>query len=261
MRPLPHIVVGLLILFIVASRQADALPHVDQVDPRVDGIEYRLEGLTDANRDLKKRFGGPELALLEKLNRADIAHLGRLKQLIIPSAWGTDLEHSPFPALYPAAHTTPKLIVVDQPSQAFAAYEYGRQVHWGPISSGRKARPTPSGLYHLNWRARSRISTLSGEWRLNWYFNFHNLRGLAFHEFDLPGVPASHACVRLLSRDAEWVFQWGQSWTLDAKGQLATSGTTVIIVGSYNFDAPPPWLAPDLPHAALTLPVLPALPQ
>ena len=43
---------------------------------------------------------------------------------------------------------------------------------------------------------------VSGEWQLNWYFNFHNFRGLAFHEFDLPGVPASHACVRLLARDA-----------------------------------------------------------
>ncbi|HYE88867.1 MAG TPA: L,D-transpeptidase, partial [Vicinamibacterales bacterium] len=209
---------------------------------------------TDAGRALGSRFGGPELALLEKLNRVDSAHMGRLKQLVVPSVFRSEREHSPFPATYPAANATPKLIVVDQPSQAFAAYEYGQQVHWGPVSSGRKAKPTPSGLYHLNWRARSRTSTLSGEWRLNWYFNFHNARGLAFHEFELPGVPMSHACVRLLARDAEWVYKWGQSWTLDANKQLATRGTPVIIQGNYNFDAPAPWTTSEGASRMVTLP-------
>jgi hypothetical protein len=253
LRRLPHIVIRSLVLLIVASRRAEALA-ADQADPRLDAIEYRLETLTETNRDLTTRFGGPELAVLEKLNRTDVAHLGRLKQLIVPSAWRTELEHSPFPAAYPAAHATPKLILVHQPSQAFAAYEHGQLVHWGPTSSGRKAKPTPSGLYHLNWRARSRTSTLSGEWRLNWYFNFHNQRGLAFHEFDLPGLPASHACVRLLRRDAEWIFRWGRGWTLDAQGQLVTPGTPVLIVGSYNFDAPAPWLTPEGMHTVLSMP-------
>jgi hypothetical protein len=155
---------------------------------------------------------------------------------------------------YPSASATPKLLIVDQPSQAFAAYEYGQQVHWGPVSSGRQAKPTPSGVFQLNWRARSRTSTLSGEWRLNWYFNFHNTRGLAFHEFELPGVPASHACVRLLARDAEWVFNWGTSWTLDQKGQLQTTGTPVLILGAYAFGSLPPWQSPDYWSKKIALP-------
>lgn len=244
------VLIAALVLVAVASR-VEAIPVLDQAD-----IDYRLEALTDANRNLTARFGGPEIALLEKLNRADAKHLLRLKQLIVPSSWRTELDHSPFPATYSAAGATPKLIVVDQPSQAFAAYEYGQQVHWGPVSSGRQARPTPGGLYHLNWRARTRTSTLSGEWRLNWYFNFHNRRGLAFHEFDLPGVPQSHACVRLLARDAEWVYKWGQSWTLDPKGQLQTNGTPVMILGSYAFDAPAPWLAADYWTRKLVLPAV-----
>ena len=224
---------------------------VDQTDTAID---YRFEKLTDANRNLASRFGGPEIALLEKLNRADFKHLQRLPQLIVPGSWRAELDHSPFPASYSAAATTPKLLVVDQPSQVFAAYEYGQQVHWGPVSSGRQAKPTPSGLFHLNWRARSRVSTLSGEWRLNWYFNFHNRRGLAFHEFDLPGVPQSHACVRLLARDAEWIFNWGGSWTLDNKGQLDTAGTPVLILGSYAFGSPAPWLAPGYWTRKISLP-------
>lgn len=239
-RLLPQSIVSTIVLLLLASRKADAMV-VDQTDPKSDAIEYRIERLTDV-RDLTSRFGGPELALLEKLNRVDLAHMKRLPQLVVPSAWRAEIEYSPFPASYPAANATPKLIVVDQPAQAFAAYEYGQLVKWGPTSSGRKAKPTPSGLYHLNWKARSRTSTLSGEWRLNWYFNFHNQRGLAFHEFELPGVPMSHACVRLLSRDAEWIFGWGQGWTLDAKGQLQANGTPVLIQGAYHFDQPGPWL-------------------
>jgi lipoprotein-anchoring transpeptidase ErfK/SrfK len=243
-----------IVFLIVASRHANALPVVDQTDT----IDYRIEKLNESNRDLASRFGGPEIALLEKLNRADAKHLLRLNQLIVPSSWRTELDHSPFPSTYPAAKAAPKLLIVDQPSQAFAAYEYGQQVHWGPVSSGRQAKPTPSGLYHLNWRARTRTSTLSGEWRLNWYFNFHNRRGLAFHEFELPGLPQSHACVRLLARDAEWVFKWGESWTLDPKGQLQASGTPVLILGNYSFGSPAPWQAADYRTRRIALPdVLP----
>ena len=240
-RLLPRALVGAIVLLIVASRRAEATV-VDQADAKLEEIAYRLERNADGGRDLTSRFGGPEIALLEKLNRADLSHLRRLPQVVVPSAFRGDMDHSPFPPTYSAASATPKLLIVDQPAQAFAAYEYGRQVHWGPTSSGRKQKPTPSGVFYLNWRARTRTSTLSGEWRLNWYFNFHNTRGLAFHEFDLPGVPASHACVRLLSRDAEWIYKWGDSWTLDANGQLVTRGTPVIIQGSYAFDAPAPWI-------------------
>ena len=239
---LSPLVLGAIAL-LMSARPAAAVP-IDQSDT---SLEYRLERLADL-----KAFGGPEIALLEKLNRADAKHLARLPQLVVPVTWRTELEHSPFPAAYPAAQSTPKLIVVDQPAQAFAAYENGVQVRWGPISSGRQQKPTPSGVYYLNWKARTRTSTLSGEWRLNWYFNFHNARGLAFHEFDLPGVPMSHACVRLLARDAEWIYKWGEGWTLDAKGQLQRRGTPVLIVGAYDFTAPAPWVI--RPAAGVALP-------
>lgn len=74
------------------------------------------------------------------------------------------------------------------------------------------------------------------------YVNFHNHRGLSFHEFALPGRPASHACVRLLERDAQWLFEWGESWTLDERGwTVLDRGTPVLILVCYDFTAPPPW--------------------
>ena len=233
-----------------APRAHASVPVVDQTDPPP--IQYRIE--SGPLRELAPRFKPAEIELLEKLNRADLKHLTRLARVVLPSEFRGELEHSPFPQEYRAAVATPKLLVVDQPAQVFAAYEYGKQVRWGPVSSGRKEKPTPNGLVHLNWRARSRISTLSGEWRLNWYFNFNNQRGLAFHEFEMPGYPASHACFRLLTRDAMWIFNWGESWTLDSKGQLATNGTPVLILGDYNYAGAPPWQSADFFARAIALP-------
>jgi hypothetical protein len=248
----PSLVVAVVALLVASSAEGLGLGIVDQADPQP--IQYRVEG--GPLRDLAARFKPSELAVLEKLNRADVKHLSRLEQLVIPFEWRDEADYSPFPAEYAAAAAEPKLLVVDQSAQAFAAYELGRLVRWGPTSTGRQARPTPSGRYHLNWRARSRTSTLSGEWRLNWYFNFHNTRGLAFHEFELPGVPASHACVRLLTRDAVWIYHWGQSWTLDASGQLATTGTPVVILGNYDFRAPPPFRSPEYFTRGIVLPAV-----
>ena len=44
----------------------------------------------------------------------------------------------------------------------------------------------------------------------------------------------------LLERDAQWLFEWGQTWTVDSTAtRLLTSGTPVLIVGHYDFDAAP----------------------
>lgn len=190
-------------------------------------------------------FSVAQLSLLEKLNRTDTKHLTRRPLLVIPSRWDLDeLAYSPLPAHRAAWAGEDQFLSVDLALQAFGAYEHGHLVRWGPISSGSKTSPTPSGTYHLNWRSRGRHSTVDPDWFMKWYFNFANFRGLSFHAYALPGYPASHACVRLLSRDARWLYDWGNGWTLDESGTAVLSpGTPVSIVGAYDFDAPPPWLA------------------
>src|SRR5690349_24091001 len=101
-RLLPQTLVSTFVLLLLASRKADAMV-VDQTDPKTDAIEYRIERMTDI-RDLTARFGGPELALLEKLNRLDLAHMRRLPQLVVPTTWRDEIDYSPFPASYPAAN-------------------------------------------------------------------------------------------------------------------------------------------------------------
>lgn len=203
----------------------------------------------DDPEDFDCAWGSEErLALLEKLNRCDREELPKLDTIVIPLDWDrNETDYSPLPTKLAWAETLPSVVLVHAPMQAFAAYEHGELVHWGPISSGGRDSQTPPGAYFLNWKSKGRHSTVNSSWFLRWYFNFENTTGRSFHEYALPGVPNSHGCVRLLSRDAQWMYDWGRSWKLDKTGRnLEAFGTPVIIIGEYDFDSPPPWKDPEL---------------
>lgn len=243
---------GLSRASVVASAQADA--------PLAAAFTYHHQAPPDGEAKLRTAFSSTRIDILEALNRADAAHLVRLDRLVVPDTWVDDrLAYSPFPTQYDWRRDAPKLLVVDQPAQAFAAYEQGRLVRWGPVSSGRRDHPTPAGLFHLNWRSRGRHSTVDPDWFMPWYFNFHNDRGLSLHEYTLPGHPASHACIRLVERDARWLFEWGETWTLDDRGwEVIEQGTPLLIHGCYAYDAPPPWTALEWWQRGVRLPATPA---
>ena len=221
-------------------------------------IAYRVDASLGA-KALRGQFDASQLSLLQTLNRVDFDHLARLGRIVRPEVWVDDpLAYSPLPQTYAWAERHAKLIVVDQPSQLFGAYELGRLVRWGPVSSGRKESQTPTGLFHLNWRSAGRHSTIDPEWFMRWYFNFGNADGLSFHEYALPGRPASHSCVRLLASDARWLYDWGDEWRLDAAGaRVQTPGTPVLILGRYDFAAPPPWRTPEGAARLIELPANP----
>jgi hypothetical protein len=202
------------------------------------------------------RFSAEQRALLAKLNHADAAHLANLKRIVVPNRWDPDeLAYSPMPRAVPELSAEKKAIVVDIPAQVFGAYESGQLVRWGPVSTGDRRHQTPSGTYHLNWHARVQVSTENPTWIMPWYFNFANGQGLALHEYALPGRPASHGCARMLAIDAKWLFDWGEGWTLDADTrELVEPGTLVLVLGTYNFSAPQPWLQPKWWTRGVTLP-------
>ena len=215
---------------------------------------YRIE--TPAPGNPAARFSSAELAVLEKINRADRNHLARLPQLAVPTLWADDERaYSQMPPRYEAASKTARLVVVHVPGQMFGAYEFGQLVRWGPISSGAAATATPAGAYHLTWRAVSHVSTVNPDWILPWYFNFANEEGRAFHAYELPGRPASHGCIRLLDRDARWLFEWGREWRLEAGGtKVVATGTPVLIIGAFQFGVAPPWHSEGWLTRTVTLP-------
>ena len=159
---------------------------------------------------------------------------------------------SPFPDTLPAAGLPPKLLVVSARVQAFGAYEAGRLVRWGPTSTGRQEKATPPGLYHANWRQRTRASTFNDEWVLHWYVNLSNFDGISLHQYELPGRPASHSCVRLLEDDAEWLYRWVDTWKLvpGDRRKVLVQGTPVAVLDEYAFGRRRPWKRlPDDPRA------------
>jgi hypothetical protein len=222
---------------------------------------YTLQPLPSSPRDLERLFTADQIALLEKLNRRDREHLLRpdppVPGLVVPTAFPEDeLLAAPLPARYEWSAFLPKLVVVHQPFQVFGAYERGTLIRWGPVSTGRRENPTPSGIFNLTWKSKQRRSTDNEAWLLKWYFNFINARGISFHQFDLPGYAASHACVRLLERDAEWLYGWGEQWKLDRSGtRVLRPGTTVVVIGAAATD--PVWTSLDRLDRPLDLPPLP----
>lgn len=85
------------------------------------------------------------------------------------------------------------------------------------------------------------MSTANPGWVLPWYFNFANTEGRAFHAYELPGLPASHGCIRLLDRDAQWLFDWGRAWLDASETSVVETGTPVLILGAFQFGVVPPW--------------------
>ena len=159
------------------------------------------------------------------------------------------------PRTVPQLFEEKKAIIVDIPTQAFGAYESGLLVRWGPVSSGDRRHQTPAGEYHLNWHARVHISTEDPTWVMPWCVKFSTGTGLALHQYALPGRPASHGCARMLAEDAKWLFSWGEGWTLAADtGELLQPGTLVLILGKYDYAAPPAWRRPEWSARGVTLP-------
>ncbi len=192
--------------------------------------------------NLSIELGAEQMQLVFKINRRDLRHLRLGDTILLPTQAGNELSYSPFPSHISGVDSNKKIILVARRVQAFAAYENGVLVKWGPTSTGKKKTPTPDGLYHTNWKAKETHSTVDGDWVLKWNFNIDNLEGISLHEYELPGYPASHSCVRLLADDAKWIYDWADQWTFSSdRKTVAIPGTAVIIFGEYSYGKTPPW--------------------
>ena len=121
---------------------------------------YRIETRADRAGSLQERFSESQLALLEKLNRADIGHLEQLREFVVPELWSDELSYSVLPTRYVSSETWPTFLVVYLPGQLFGAYEFGSLLRWGPVSSGSRSNPTAPRRFALNWRSTGRASTV-----------------------------------------------------------------------------------------------------
>lgn len=205
---------------------------------------------TKPGAELLAAVGEVNLSAVLSLNRVDIKHLQKDDVISVPDSFEDSWALSSFPKVIPELASVPKMMFIAQGVQEFGAYEYGTLVRFGGISTGKKSTPTTNKLFYTNWKGKEVISTANDEWILKWNFNVDNYDGIGIHEYELPGYPASHSCVRLSADDAKWFYDWADQWILSPDEELLASGTPVLIFGNYPFGQTAPWkrLAED-PHA------------
>lgn len=203
--------------------------------------------------------------LLQLINRNLLEELRSGDTLVVPTKLGLDLRaYSPFPRFYQAGREIPKIVFLEKTIQAFAAYENGVLKRWGIINTGKDASQTPNGRFNVNYRAQTKISSLSPGvvdpksseeiWEMTWVMNLHETRGIHMHQYAMPtGGPASHGCVRMNDADAEYLFNWVDTWETTKGKEIDTcwgekdckvtkEGTMVIVMGNGPKNKPQPFI-------------------
>lgn len=214
-------------------------------------VSYTLESPKEW---LKTNENAADLEIALAINRTDKQFFTKMDSVIIPTDLSGDISfYLPFPVEVPYLENIDKILFFSYPTQTFAAYENGILIYTGPTNMGRKKDLTPTGLFFCNWKAEETISTVDDEWKLLWNFNIANKGGIGFHQYDLPGYPASHSCLRLHEKDAKDLYGWADQWVLIDDENVKFKGTPVIVFGSYPFGSPKPWLQLVKDPKALTI--------
>jgi hypothetical protein len=215
-------------------------PDARQELPQIKVAYTAMAG--DSAATLVKSYTPQQQKIIMAVNRVDIDNLPKLDTVLLPNNLdGQVMQYLPFPQSVPYLKDIRKIIFFSYPTQTFAAYENGWLVYTGPTNMGREKDPTPTGLYYANWKAEETTSTVNDEWELKWNFNIANKEGVGWHQYSLPGYPASHSCLRMLEEDAKYMYDWAEQWELKGTDNVLAKGTPVFVFGSYPFGSAKPW--------------------
>lgn len=223
----------------------DSLKKLEAAKPVIQYTEFIFpkKKRDSAMAAFNKKYSKEDQHIILALNRLDLKNKWHADTLSIPDKIDSTLmNYSPFPQNLEILKDVHKMVLFSYPIQAFALYEKGNLVKWGPTSLGKKSAQTKRGLTFANWKKEIAISTVDSDWKLPYNFNIYNRLGIGWHQYDLPGYPASHSCLRLLEKDAKFLYHWADQWTLNKGGAtLKANGTPVIVFGEYKWGGKKPW--------------------
>ncbi len=234
------------------KHRLDSLHKVDSLNQlrkatalkRFDTIHYQrvyinsIKTLDSVKRLFRAASSIDSAKVLSVLNRKELRFFRIGDTVVVPDRIEKDLRaYSVFPQFYDSAASIPKLIIISNVYQCYACYAFGDLVRFTACNSGAKGKPTFPGRYSVVWKQEKRISSLNDEWILPFTVNFHQYAGNAFHQFEMPGRPVSHSCVRQFLDDAKWLYKWVKTAKIDSQRHFVPwSGTPVIIQGMFNYN-------------------------
>ncbi|MBN1279698.1 MAG: L,D-transpeptidase [Chlorobium sp.] len=158
-------------------------------------------------------------AIFMKVNRTDRKYIPSGRTVLLPVDIEKASRYVPVPECLTDSRGE-REIRVFLVSQYFGAYEWGKLLFWGPVSTGRKAYPTTPGKFFVNYKQKNKRSIKYDNAPMPYSINYYG--GYFMHQQSLPGYPASHGCVRLLMSDARKLFKWirvRDAVTVVAKGE------------------------------------------
>lgn len=204
---------------------------------------YYALTVKDSIKKLKEYYSAPQLGVILAVNRTDADNIGKFDTVIVPRDMsGAVIQYSPYPQSVAFLKDINKIVLFSYAAEYFAAYANGVLVRSGPTNMGRQKDPTPTGLFYANWKAEETKSTFNDEWELKWNFNIQNKEGVGWHQYALPGYPASHSCLRLQEEDAKYLYTWADQWVVKGTDNILANGTPTVVYGTYPFGSPKPWL-------------------
>ena len=125
-------------------------------------------------------------AAITILSSASLAQTGGQKKLE-PGQFEWHPERSP---------TGPLLVVCSIDDQMLYAYRNGVQIARSTVSTGRKGKETPTGVFTILQRKIDHESSIYKGAKMP-YMQRLTWSGIAMHAGELPGYPASAGCIRL----------------------------------------------------------------
>ncbi|MCX7880565.1 MAG: L,D-transpeptidase [Ignavibacteria bacterium] len=225
------------LLFAILQVYSSDIPEFPEIKYKILIFEKKAELQKFLREHSSSKQNQIKNRVITTLNRKSLRYFRLKEPIIVPDTYVADLRaYSVFPDFYPSAKDIPKIIVVSNVYQAYACYEYGKLVRFASAITGKRSTPTYPGRYALQWRELLRRSSFNENWIMPFTWNFHRLTGMALHQFDMPGYPASHMCIRQFREDAEWLYYWGEGPKKDEKGGIIPmSGTPLIVVDFFDF--------------------------
>jgi len=224
-----------------STAEPDTVPNIPNPFPIVHYEKKKIKNAAELAK-IRSLYGKTKetwdgYRAITTINRKDIHYFRVGDTIIIPDTVDKDTRiYSCFPHYYHGARKLDKIIIVSNKLQAYACYEKGHLVRFAAANTGTQRKPTFPGRYALNWKQRVRKSSLNEQWVLPYTWNFHAWAGSAFHQFDMPGRPVSHSCVRQFMEDAEWLFKWGKGGKQDSNRRwVMFVGTPVIILDMFDY--------------------------